>query len=86
MATSLPRQHAHFHYNQLGKRLLYLSSSGKFLQGKKRQVFWGILVRMPMIRHQIDLPEASLAVVVVVVVLVISDGDAIPCVPAGNKC
>jgi hypothetical protein len=33
------------------------------------------------------LPEVLLAVVVVVVVvLVINDGDAIPCVPAGNKC
>jgi hypothetical protein len=28
----------------------------------------------------------SVMVVVVVVVLAISDGDAIPCVPAGNKC
>ena len=86
LAISLLRQHAHFHHNQLGKRLLYLSSCGKFLWAKKRQVFWGILVRMPVKRHRNELPEAFLLVVVVVVVLVISDGDAIPCVPAGNKC
>jgi hypothetical protein len=83
-----------FHYNQLGKRLLYLSSPvcqrAIPLEKRKRpQVFWGIIVRTPM-NHRIGLPEALLLLVVVVLaavfVLVISYGDAIPCVPASNKC